>query len=433
MADRGAFLDKQKRPEVIKKPDEPDRGPGDDRHPSTPKAHKTGPMGEETVSADPTGQKKQSKNSFLKTIASRMKATAKLGTEKQNGAIREAILVEAVPNVKKEKYSWGNMVTIHHGHHFTVPVHPEHQRAIARLTDGGIHSFRDETKQRWTAHRDHDMVHFKSRDGSMKTYAGLHHFTESVDEAAKSMYWHMAQENKAKKMAARIAAKAEHKLHMIHRRASEKAAKKVHTDKLHSMIAQHVQREVAETTPDSDPYESIHHHVHRTLGVPHNKVHAHIDAAVKKHLGHRNYHSFVDSMAREWHHSDQSLRGHALPENYRIAALKGMGAEKKGDVHVKVGRGADYYHPENGDKHSGMFTHVGKDSYRIKDDRTKKVHTFKYFNHDEYKKMVEEVAMAAGAAGDPAAVRDPSANYSAQKKRLGSIKKTSMARRKVPL
>jgi len=98
-----------------------------------------------------------------------------------------------------------------------------------------------------------------------------------------------------------------------------------------------------------------------------------------------------------------------------------------------VGRGADYYHPENGDKHSGMFTHVGKDSYRIKDDRTKKVHTFKYFNHDEYKKMVEEVAMAAGAAGDPAAVRDPSANYSAQKKRLGSIKKTSMARRKVPL
>jgi predicted HNH restriction endonuclease len=77
--------------------------------------------------------------------------------ELYKNAVKEDIQ-EAV-TVKKEKYSWGKMVTVHDGNKTSYPLHPEHQQAIAKLKDGEKTKFKDETNSTVHAHRDGDTVH----------------------------------------------------------------------------------------------------------------------------------------------------------------------------------------------------------------------------------------------------------------------------------
>ena len=49
----------------------------------------------------------------------------------------ETELTEAT--VKTQKYSWGTMKTVHHGADFSIPLHPEHHQAIAKLKDNQEH------------------------------------------------------------------------------------------------------------------------------------------------------------------------------------------------------------------------------------------------------------------------------------------------------
>lgn len=93
--------------------------------------------------------------------------------------VSEEVLDEAV-TVKKEKYSWGNMMTVHHGAETSYPLHPEHQKAIARLRDGDKTSFKDETNRNVHVHREGDNVHLMSKEGNYKptTVSYKKHFSD---------------------------------------------------------------------------------------------------------------------------------------------------------------------------------------------------------------------------------------------------------------
>lgn len=92
--------------------------------------------------------------------------------------------VEEAVSVKKKDYSWGRMMTVHHGTSHSYPLHPEHQSAIKKLGDNQKTSFKDETGTKVTAHRQGDTVHLSSSKTSKKTPVAHSHFTESVNEAA---------------------------------------------------------------------------------------------------------------------------------------------------------------------------------------------------------------------------------------------------------
>jgi len=86
---------------------------------------------------------------------------------------------EAV-SVKKEKFSWGNMMTVHHGSDTSYPLHPEHQSAIKKLRPGMKTTFKDETNSTVHAHREGDTVHLtRPKSGSTLTSLPYHHFDTS--------------------------------------------------------------------------------------------------------------------------------------------------------------------------------------------------------------------------------------------------------------
>jgi hypothetical protein len=101
--------------------------------------------------------------------------------ELYKNAVKEDIQ-EAV-TVKKEKYSWGKMMTVHHGSDTSYPLHPEHQQAIAKLGDGEKTSFKDETNSSVHAEREGDTVHLtRPRLSSTKTSVAHSHFNEELEQ-----------------------------------------------------------------------------------------------------------------------------------------------------------------------------------------------------------------------------------------------------------
>ena len=70
--------------------------------------------------------------------------------------------------------------------------------------------------------------------------------------------------------------------------------------------------------------------------------------------------------------------GIELDENYRKLAMMGIGTETK--KAAKVGLKTDYYLPKNGDKSFGKITRVTSSGYEITDEKTKKVHKFKFYD-----------------------------------------------------
>ena len=90
--------------------------------------------------------------------------------------------IEEAVTVKKANYSWGKMMTVHHGSDTSYPLHPEHQSAIKKLKDGEKTSFKDETNSTVHAHREGDKVHLtRPKTSSTKTTVAHSHFAESVE------------------------------------------------------------------------------------------------------------------------------------------------------------------------------------------------------------------------------------------------------------
>ena len=101
-------------------------------------------------------------------------------------------------------------------------------------------------------------------------------------------------------------------------------------------------------------------------------------AAVKKKYS--KYYDNVDVQGLIQKHAEtnESNRIDNFDENYRKLAMKGIGTEtKKG---ARVGLKTDYYLPKNGDKSFGKITRVTSSGYEITDEKTKKVHKFKFYD-----------------------------------------------------
>lgn len=82
--------------------------------------------------------------------------------------LHEEIQLEEA-TVKTQKYSWGTMKTVHHGADFSIPLHPEHHQAIAKLKDEQEHKFKTEDGKHWTARRKGDEVHFQGANNGSST------------------------------------------------------------------------------------------------------------------------------------------------------------------------------------------------------------------------------------------------------------------------
>jgi len=84
--------------------------------------------------------------------------------------------------VKTQKYSWGTMKTVHHGADFSIPLHPEHHEAIAKLKDQQEHKFKTEDGKHWTAKRSGDDVHFQGANGGSSTKVKHSTMSEEVED-----------------------------------------------------------------------------------------------------------------------------------------------------------------------------------------------------------------------------------------------------------
>lgn len=95
---------------------------------------------------------------------------------------------ETYAKVETKKYSWGTMKTAHHGASFSVPMHPEHHKAIHALQHDQEHKFKDETGRHWTAKRQGDDVHLHSANDGPKTkikHSDLKEEVEQIEERNK--------------------------------------------------------------------------------------------------------------------------------------------------------------------------------------------------------------------------------------------------------
>ena len=90
------------------------------------------------------------------------------------------------PTVKTTKYSWGTMKTIHHGSHFSIPLHPEHHEAIAQMKDQQQHTIKTEDGRQYHVKREGDTVHFHGVNGGNKTSVPHKTMTESAEGTMKS-------------------------------------------------------------------------------------------------------------------------------------------------------------------------------------------------------------------------------------------------------
>jgi hypothetical protein len=84
--------------------------------------------------------------------------------------------------VKTQKYEWGTMKTVHHGSDFSIPLHPEHHKEIAKLKDQQEHKFKTEDGKHWTAKRSGDDVHFQGANGGNSTTVKHSTMSESVED-----------------------------------------------------------------------------------------------------------------------------------------------------------------------------------------------------------------------------------------------------------
>ena len=90
--------------------------------------------------------------------------------------------------VKTQKYSWGTMKTVHHGADFSIPLHPEHHKEIAKLKDEQEHNFKTEDGKSWTARRKGDEVHFQGANGGSSTKVKQADLKESEVRMARADY-----------------------------------------------------------------------------------------------------------------------------------------------------------------------------------------------------------------------------------------------------
>lgn len=125
---------------------------------------------------------------------------AKAASKPINGhpTVKEEVeLAEAT--VKTQQYSWGKMKTVHHGADFSIPLHPEHHEAIAKLKDEQEHHFKTEDGKHWTARRKGEDVHFQGANGGNSTkvkHSTMSEQVEQIEEAGQDHHFQVTYYHK---------------------------------------------------------------------------------------------------------------------------------------------------------------------------------------------------------------------------------------------
>lgn len=218
--------------------------------------------------------------------------------------------------VKTQKYSWGTMKTVHHGADFSIPLHPEHHKEIAKLKDEQEHHFKTEDGKSWTARRKGDEVHFQGANNGGTTKVGFHTMKEEYENLYEEDHSELARKSAAdyRKALARgdsVAANAANAEHIRHKKAAMLMRKKSHTPgeieeatkkeegKFHSKLDTLVHKTFGKSKEEVKKEEvqlSEEHIVHVNDGSkygeqPHDKDAEHVMAGVKKHGGEFDGHS----------------------------------------------------------------------------------------------------------------------------------------------
>lgn len=93
---------------------------------------------------------------------------------------KEEVELDEAVRVNKQKYSWGQLITVHDGKDNSFPLHPDHQKKIKSLNDGQKITFKDETGALVTAHRKGDQIYLSNKMSSRKVPVDYSVFTEST-------------------------------------------------------------------------------------------------------------------------------------------------------------------------------------------------------------------------------------------------------------
>lgn len=91
----------------------------------------------------------------------------------------EEFLSEA-DQVKRETYSWGNILKVSKPGRYGTVLHHKEQQALGMLHDGGSHSFHDEQNQRWHAHREGETIHLTHAHQGYKLSFDRKHVTDAA-------------------------------------------------------------------------------------------------------------------------------------------------------------------------------------------------------------------------------------------------------------
>jgi len=107
--------------------------------------------------------------------------------DRRKAAMKQEEVHISEATVKTQKYSWGTMKTVHHGSDFSIPLHPEHHQAIAKLKDEQEHKFKDETGRHWTARRKGDEVHFQGANNGRSTKVKHSDLKEEIEQVEEKL------------------------------------------------------------------------------------------------------------------------------------------------------------------------------------------------------------------------------------------------------
>lgn len=269
--------------------------------------------------------------------------------------VREETIAEA--QVSTKKYSWGTMKTIHHGSDFSIPLHPEHHKAIAKLKDEQEHSFKTEDGKSWTARRKGDDVHFQGANNGGTTKVAHSTMKEEVemDEQAPvapvpaKKYIKGTPENKAARAASKPinGAPTDFKDYLLKRKIANEEVEQI--------------EELSKTTLKSYTNDAALDAVRlgnslgrAQLGKSKTAAGPVGDKITKRLSGIRKA---TDKMTKEEVQIDEA--------NHREFASQGK-MHPDMAKHMSVGQDMDYYEPKTGDKVSGKVMHKSDTEVHMK-------------------------------------------------------------------
>lgn len=99
-------------------------------------------------------------NAFEHKVTGRNHTSSKMSASNESVTSFNDFLAEA-DVVKRETYSWGNILKVEKPGKFGTVLHAPEQHKLGSLEDGQTHKFKDESNQSWHAHREGDTIHLK--------------------------------------------------------------------------------------------------------------------------------------------------------------------------------------------------------------------------------------------------------------------------------